>query len=173
MNKKINVIEEHEGRKTVFINDVKVKSRRHLDWKEIENFLKEYIGRYYQIIETNEIVYIGSDFPDEFCNSEDRIKSKGANLKAKANSVTVIRDLVEIATNKMVYPDYGEKHGKRAKKGWYRYDTRFGLPVYNEQGEIIRYNIFSARILIRCDQDGKLYLYDIIRIKKETCSPPR
>ena len=52
-----------------------------------------------------------------------------------------------------------------------RYDTRFGLPVYDENGELERYNIFGARILIRRDKDGKLYLYDIVRTKKETSKP--
>ena len=38
------------------------------------------------------------------------------------------------------------------------------LPVYDESGDIERYNVFHAR-------DGKLYLYDILRIKKETSEP--
>lgn len=64
-----------------------------------------------------------------------------------------------------------ENNGNKAKYGWYRYDTRFGIPVYNENGDLERYNIFAARLLIRCDEDGKLYLYDIVRIKKETSKP--
>lgn len=51
------------------------------------------------------------------------------------------------------------------------YDSRFALPVYDETGNVERYNIFSARMLIWCAEDGKKYLYDILRIKKET-SPP-
>ena len=47
----------------------------------------------------------------------------------------------------------------------------FGIPVYDEQGNIKRYNIFSSRMLVRHDADGKLYLYDFIRIKKETSNP--
>lgn len=49
--------------------------------------------------------------------------------------------------------------------------TRFGLPVYDEFGEIVSYNIFKARMLVRCDKDGKLYLYDFVRTKKETSKP--
>ena len=64
-----------------------------------------------------------------------------------------------------------EKHSKDAKYGWYRYDTRFAIPVYNDEGNLCRYNIFGARILIRHDEDGKMYLYDILRIKKETSEP--
>ena len=173
MNKNINIITDLDGRKVVLINDIRFKSRKSFDWDDIEKYLKEYIGNFYEIIETCEKVYIGSDFPDEFTNSDDRIKTKGANLRAKANASVAIGELIQIATNKKTYPDYKKKHGAKAQFGWYRYDTRFGLPVYDEVGELIRYNIFSARMLARCDKNKKLYLYDLIRIKKETCSPPR
>ena len=48
---------------------------------------------------------------------------------------------------------------------------RFGLPVYGESGNLERYNIFTTRMLVRCDEDGKLYLYDLVRTKKETSKP--
>ena len=108
---------------------------------EIEEYLKEYIGNTYEILETCEKIYIGNDFPDEFCHSKDKIRLKGANEKAKA------------------------------KKGWYRYDTRFGIPKYDENGELEGYHIYSAKMLVRRDEDGKLYLYDFVRTKKETSSP--
>ena len=43
--------------------------------------------------------------------------------------------------------------------------------MYNEDEKIERYNIFEARLLIRRDGNGKNYLYDIVRIKKETSKP--
>lgn len=79
-----------------------------------------------------------------------------------------IGELIEIAYNKAEYPDYNNKHGNRAKNGWYRYDIRFGIPVYDGEGIRDRYNIFSARMLVRCDGNNQLYLYDLVRIKKET-----
>lgn len=135
MNETVSIITDHEGRKIVLINDVRFKSRRSVVWNEVEKYLKEYIGRFYEIAETSEKVYIGTDFPDEFSHSMDTKELKGA------------------------------------KFGWYRYDTRFGLPVYNENGELLQYNIFSVRMLVRCDEDGKLYLYDFVRTKKETSKP--
>ena len=51
--------------------------------------------------------------------------------------------------------------------GWYRYESRFALPVFNEVGEIERYNVFHASMIIRHSEDRKKYLYDIIDIKKE------
>ena len=52
-----------------------------------------------------EKVFIGADFPDEFCHSQDKIQLKGANEKAKC--------------------------------GWYRYDTRFGIQAYDTEGRIL------------------------------------
>lgn len=80
---------------------------------------------------------------------------------------------MQIAENKTASSDYNSKHGKKAAFGWYRYDTRLALPVYNEDGEIVRYNIFKLRMLVRHDEDGKMYLYDFLRTKKETSSPLR
>ncbi len=33
------------------------------------------------------------------------------------------------------------------------------------------YNVYHASMLIRHDADGKMYLYDVIDIKKETSNP--
>ncbi len=46
-----------------------------------------------------------------------------------------------------------------------------GAYLYDEDGNLERYNIFSTRMLVRCDADGKLYLYDLVRTKKETSKP--
>lgn len=92
-------------------------------------------------------------------------------LSFSANAVTAIANIIEIATDKAEFPDHNKRHGSKAKFGWYRYTTRFGIPVYNDEGILESYNIFRARILVRRDADGKLYLYDIVTIKKETSRP--
>ncbi len=156
----------------MLINDIRFKSRRSIDWDEIEVYLRKYIGSCYEIAETSEKIYIGTDFPDEFSHSNDTIKLKRANEKAKANIISGIDKLIEIASEKREYVDYVDKHKSKAKLGWYRYDTRFAIPIYNENDELMRYNVFWARMLVRCDNDGRKYLYDFVRIKKEgTCNP--
>ena len=142
-DQRIHIMQDENNKSIGLINDIRFKSRRNIDWNEIEEYLKEYIGNTYEILETCEKIYIGNDFPDEFCHSKDKIRLKGANEKAKA------------------------------KKGWYRYDTRFGIPKYDENGELEGYHIYSAKMLVRRDEDGKLYLYDFVRTKKETSSPLR
>lgn len=82
------------------------------------------------------------------------------------------------STNDMVYigVDLPEEYAhsnytntlKDAKYGWYSYVTRFALPVHGENGDIERYNIFRAILLVRHAEDKRLYLYDIMKIKKET-----
>ena len=168
---RVNIIKDADGKNLVIINDIRFKGRRGIDWKEVENYLKEYVGACYEIIETSEKIYIGIDFPDEFCHSKDTKVLKGANAKAKANATQALGELVQIATDKKVTEDYDGRHGKRAKYGWYRYDTRFALPIYDEEENLIQYNVFSMRLLVRHAKNGKLYLYDILRTKKETSKP--
>lgn len=172
-NCKVDIIEDENGKSLVIINDIRFKGRREINWKEVERYLKEYVGNYYEILETMEKVYISRDLPDEFCFSQDTKALKGTNAKAKANAAQAIGELIQIAANKSISEDYGKKHGNRARWGWYRYDARFALPVYGENGVLERYNVFSVRLLIRHARDGKLYLYDILRTKKETSKPPR
>ena len=78
-----------------------------------------------------------------------------------------IKELIQIASNKLFSENYKDK----AKYGWYRYDTRFAIPKYDNDGELAGYNIFRGRLVIRHAKDGKLYLYDVLRIKKETSEP--
>ena len=114
---------------------------------------------------------IGNKFPDEYGGSSYTRKTKGARAKAKANAAQAIPEIIEIATSKTAEENKKEKHSRNAKNGWYRYDTRFALPVYDESGEVERYNVFSARLLIRHAASGKMYLYDVLEIKKETSKP--
>ena len=96
---------------------------------------------------------------------------KGTLAKAKANAAQGIPEMLEIAVGKSFMENKEQKHQWNAKNGWYRYDSRFALPVFADNGEVERYNVFHAAMLIRHANDGKLYLYDILEIKKETSNP--
>ena len=96
------------------------------------------------------------------------MERKGTNAKAKANAVQGLPELIKNSTNKEHTINYKEKHTKDAKYGWYKYNSRFALPVFDEMGNIERYNIFNVIIVVRHDSNGKMYIYDIINIKKET-----
>ena len=77
---------------------------------------------------------------------------------------------MKIASNPVYEENRKDKHSKNAMLGWYRYDIRFALPVY-EENILVRYNIFHARLLINHAKNGRKYLYDILAIKRETSRP--
>lgn len=168
MERKINVIEDLDGKKTVFIHDIIFKGKRTVNWDDVEAYLKKYVGEFYRIEDSNEVIYIGSDLPEEYTRSNYTKILKGTNAKAKANAAQGIPEMIEIAANCQYEENRKDKHKKDAKFGWYSYDSKFALPVFGKDGEIERYNVFNVAILIRHSKDGKKYLYDIIKIKKET-----
>lgn len=169
-NRKVSIITDADDKKLVLINDIVFKGKRNVKWDNVKSYLKGYVGDYYQIEESADIIYIGSELPDEYTGSESRKSLMGANAKAKANAATAIPELIQIASKSSFEENKKEKHKKDAKNGWYRYDVRFGIPVY-EENVLVRYNIFGARLLVNHAENGKKYLYDILAIKKETSKP--
>lgn len=168
-NRNINIIVDADGNKLVLINDIVFKGKRNVNWDEVKTYLEQYIGDYYEIEETSVKVYIGNKLPDEYTGSESKKLLLGANAKAKANAATAIPELIQIAKNPSYQENKKEKHDKDAKHGWYRYDVRFTIPVY-ENDVLIRYNVFGARLLINHAENRKKYLYDILTIKKKRAS---
>ena len=173
-NKKGNIsVIKLAGHKIVVINNLKYRGKRE-EWKRVEEYLKIFIGDWYEIEEYSEKVFISSDFPDEYANSESRIALRGAAAKAKANASQTIPELIQIATNKRYSENRKTKHAKDAQHGWYRYDVRFAIPVFENNSQTIeRYNIYKAVMVVRHADDGKKYLYDLVAIKKEMSSPPK
>lgn len=171
LDRNVNIITDLKGNKIVLINDIIFIGKRSVNWDDVKNYLETYVGEFYEIADTKDIVYIGKELPNEYTGSRYTYSLKGANAKAKANASQGIPEMLEIATGKHFRENCGEKHNRNAANGWYRYNSRFALPVYDETGEVEQYNVFHASMLIRHDADGKLYLYDIMDIKKETSNP--
>ena len=168
IKRNVSVIQDVDGNNIVVINDIRFKGKRSVDWKDVREYLKEYVGEFYTIASTGDAIYIGSDLPKEYSGSKYTNSIKGTNAKAKANAATGIPEMIEIAVGKHFRENHEDKHKRDAKNGWYRYDSRFALPVYDDKCELERYNVFHASMLVRHSNDGKLYLYDVIDIKKET-----
>lgn len=167
IKRNVSVIQDVDGNNIVIINDIRFKGKCSIDWKDVRDYLKEYVGEFYTIAATGDVVYIGSDLPKEYSGSKYTNSIKGTNAKAKANAATGLPEMIEVAVGKYFKENHVDKHRRDAKKGWYRYDSRFALPVYDDKGELERYNVFHASMLVRHSNDGKLYLYDVIDIKKE------
>lgn len=167
----VSVIQDIDGNNIVVINDIRFKGKRSIDWKEVRAYLKEYLGDFYKVASTGDVIYIGSDPPSEYSGSKYTHSIKGTNAKAKANAAQGIPEMIEIALGKHFRENKERKHWRNAMYGWYRYDTRFAIPVYKDDEEMERYNIFHASLIVRYSEDRKMYLYDIIDIKKETSNP--
>ena len=171
LGRNVSVIQDAEGKDIVVINDIIFKGKRSVNWKDVREYLEKYVGEFYTIASTQDIIYIGSDLPSEYSGSVYTKKLNGTVAKAKANAAQGIPELIEISVGKHFRENSGRKHKWNARNGWYRYDSRFALPVYNDYGAIERYNVFHASMIIRHANDGKMYLYDILDVKKETSTP--
>ena len=110
--------------------------RQSIDWKDVEEYLWQYVDESFEIIETADVVFIGGNFPSELKGSNDTVRLRGAQAKAKANT-TQIPLLLKYATNKRRKENLKDKHGIDAKYVWYRFTSRFALPVYLNDGKEI------------------------------------
>lgn len=164
----IEIKKDLKGNKVVVIDKIIFEGKKSINWDFVKQYLKKYVDNFYEIADTKDLIYIGNDLPNEYSGSKYTYSLKGAVAKAKANATQGIKEMLEIAQGKHFRENNEEKHNRNAKYGWYRYDSKFTLPVMDEKGKSVRYNIFHASMLIRHDENGKMYLYDIIDIKKET-----
>lgn len=171
MERNVNIVKDVNGNNIVIINDIRFKGKRSVKWKDVKEYLQAFVGGVYEIVDTKDVVYIGNDLPDEYTGSKYTYSLKGTVAKAKANAAQGIPEMLEIADGKKFEHNRETKHQWNARNGWYRYDSRFALPIFGGNGEVERYNAFHASMLIRHANDGKLYLYDILEIKKETSNP--
>lgn len=46
---KISIVRDADGKNIVIINDIRFRGKRKMSWKEVEEFLKEYVKTYYEI----------------------------------------------------------------------------------------------------------------------------
>ena len=167
MDRQTEIRKDRNGNKVVVIHNIAFKGKRNIQWHNVETYLKRYVGKCYTVADIKEKIYIGADFPDEYANSNYSYYLKGTNAKAKANAVQALPELIQIAANRQYEENYKAKHKKDAQNGWYRYESRFALPVFGENNQIVRYQVFYALMLVRHAKNNKMYLYDMMRIKKE------
>ena len=167
----VEIIKDSKNQNIVLIKNIVFKGRQNIPWDDVEAYLKKFVGEVVEIEDGLDLVYIGKDFPDEFSGSDYTAKLKGALAKAKANAAQGIPELIRAAFNKRYKRNMAVKHQRDAKYGWYRFNIKFALPVLDEKGEVMRYNVFCAELLLRHSENQKLYLYDLINIKKETGTP--
>ncbi len=168
MKKELVIALDAKGHKVVVINEILFYGKKNLPWDKVEQYLKRYIGKVVTVAETGEEDHIGPDFPDEYKGSEDTIKTRGAYAKAKANAVQGIEEMIRIARKTSELKNLKNRKLEKAKYGWYRYLTRFALPIINEENVITHYNVYLATLVVRIDSRKRLFLYDVVNITKES-----
>lgn len=169
--KKMEIMQDEYGSKVVVIPDIIFANKQNIDWDEVELYLEQYVGENVVVADSGDTILLGKDFPDEFAGSKYTRKTKGARAKAKANAAQGVRELIEIATNKIFRENHKEKHSVDAGNGWYYYVTRFALPIYENEKKTEQYNVYTACLVVNCTLGGKMYLYDLVDIKKEASNP--
>lgn len=158
------------GKNVAYIEDIIFMGKQNIAWNQVEQYLKSYIGESYIVEETKEVISIASDFPNEYAESKYTKSLRGSIAKAKANAAQVIGKMIVLAKNRRWIDNKEKKHEKDAAKGWYRYDTYFGIPVQGSEEDEVRVNIFKATLVVRQSLKG-LFLYDVVNIKKEASKP--
>ena len=58
MNRKVDIIVGPDGERIVLINYIQFKGKKKEDWKEVEEYLKRYVGKSYEITASSEKIYI-------------------------------------------------------------------------------------------------------------------
>lgn len=171
MSIKTRIVKDAVGHSVVVLPKVIFKNKQNIDWNTVEKYLKKYVGKNALIVESKDTVYIGAFFPDEYKGSKYTQKLKGAYAKAKANAAQGIIEMLVIAGEKRFRENQTIKHARNAENGWYYYTTRFAMPIYENEVKTDNYYIYSACIVVNCSGNGKMYLYDLVDIKREASTP--
>ena len=164
---KYSIEQDSTGKDVVVVQEYIFKGREGEKRKKVvTEYLKNHIGDMFTMIENGKNVYLGKDLPKEYSYSRTT-KNLGRDRRfVKQKATPGIGEMVEIATNeRWESPVHKEKHENDAKYGFYKYDTRFAVRDRSGEDEI-----YDAELVVRHNEDGKLYLYDVQGIKKDTAA---
>ena len=64
-DRNVSVIKDADGNNIVMINDIRFKGKRCVNWDEVEEYLLQYVGDFYTIASTKDVVFFG--FFNLFC----------------------------------------------------------------------------------------------------------
>ena len=65
----------------VWISQILFRGKGKIPWEEVEEYLKQYVGKVYEISKTKDKIHIKADFPDEFSNSMDTVQLKQKQMQ--------------------------------------------------------------------------------------------
>ena len=162
-NKQINykIIYNQDGtfNRIKILKDVFENKEKNIQ-KIVSQNIKEYISDYAYIEESNQKVYFDKNLVGEYTYSKATNNMNISYKLAKGRAVIVLKELIFYAKNRLWESNRKDKHRVDAKYGFYRYNTVFSFEYNGKE------KMYQGTILIRNDQNGKKYLYDILNIKK-------
>lgn len=82
---------DENGNKVVLLPNIIFVGKQKINWNEVEKYLERFVGGTVKIAGTDDVIYLGKDFPDEYAGSKYTRKMKGGRAKAKANAAQGIR----------------------------------------------------------------------------------
>ena len=141
-------------------------NKNKLNWKNVERDLTKYLNCSFANENTSKTIIIDKIAVDELTHSKYNMKLVGKLRLIKANLCMHLESVIREMENERWKEDIGEKHKSIAKNGWFRYDIHFTYPIRDEMGNYIGKQNYKATVVVRCAEDDKMYLYDIIDIKK-------
>ena len=162
-----------DGQKVVVL-DQNVLDQRPNTMKK-ETFIKNYLvdlarnnpDVFARIEENGHKIYLDDNvLPNEYAYSKSAQNAKGEIKNIRERALSNLDEIIEVGSNRRFEGNRKENlQPKRADKkrgGMYKYDTKIAIP-----GENGMESFYDATVLIKYDQNGKRYLYDIVGIKKD------
>lgn len=131
----------------------------------VRDYITAHIDQIYTIAENGYKVGLHTNLPDEYTRSKYTLQI-GNNrnlLRAKIRMVPGIGEMIEIATNGRK-ENAEHTHNKNARKGVYKYTTRVAF------SDKVKVEAYKATLVILHSSNGRMYLYDIENIKKDTAT---
>ncbi|MDE6714062.1 MAG: XRE family transcriptional regulator, partial [Lachnospiraceae bacterium] len=77
LERNVEIVTDSDKKKIVRIHDTRFNGKRSIGWRQVRDYLKDYVGASYEIAETKDIIYIGFDLPDEYTGSRYTYKLMG------------------------------------------------------------------------------------------------
>ena len=93
--------------------------KKSINWNEVKVYLESYVGNFYEVMDTKDIVYIGKDFPDEYNGVKIYLYAKRGKCKSKGQCSTGNSRIARNCLRKHYRENTGEKHLRDAANGWY------------------------------------------------------
>lgn len=70
MERNVNVVKDLYGKELVVINDVYFMGKQNINWNDVEKYLRRYVKDFFLARDSEDLIYIGTNLPDEYSSSK-------------------------------------------------------------------------------------------------------